>query len=478
MSGYTQHSRSWRDYPVKRAISVLSCAAVLIALLPTTASAAAASRYSDHSVEASCDGSVEGGYASVFVATSTHFGDGANVDVWLDPAVPFEDQQSMSGSGGTVDRVEDSTEFTLTSTVDVFDPDGTQLGAAVATATMTRLGEPEIIGPELGKSNQQSMTTGTRQELAGSATLDLPGLAMSEIVCSGMVTDVDVFQTNPHAFVSSDQGVTMDCFWQSDDTIASFFATNGAFGFFADAGLSKPDVDISGSSDSGSLTATSLAATIPLIDFNTGDPRAAIASATFTHIGNPYTSALIVQGGRTKSTQQALAAHGTLAFDTGNSFEMDAAHCRANSFDTHSQANVTSGPKPGAAPANDAPDGAIHLTSRSKPNLLTGSTALEAEVPNLTCPSGERDAMGHTVWYTVTGTGGPITIDTSGSDFDTVAAVFAPDGEGLTEIACDDDVEFVPIGASYQAVVTFDSDAGVEYFIEVGGYANFFTGDA
>ena len=27
--------------------------------------------------------------------------------------------------------------------------------------------------------------------------------------------------------------------------------------------------------------------------------------------------------------------------------------------------------------------------------------------------------MGHTVWYTVTGTGGPITIDTSGSGSDT-----------------------------------------------------------
>ena len=56
--------------------------------------------------------------------------------------------------------------------------------------------------------------------------------------------------------------------------------------------------------------------------------------------------------------------------------------------------------------------------------------------------------------------------------------MFAPDGEGLTEIACDDDVVFVPIGGSYQAVVTFDSVAGVEYYVQVGGFANIFTGDA
>jgi len=86
--------------------------------------------------------------------------------------------------------------------------------------------------------------------------------------------------------------------------------------------------------------------------------------------------------------------------------------------------------------------------------------------------------MGHIVWYTVIGTGGPISIDTSGSDFDTVVAVFAPDGEGFTEVACDDDVEYVPIGVSYQAVVTFDSEAGVDYYVEVGGFANIFTGDA
>ena len=127
-------------------------------------------------------------------------------------------------------------------------------------------------------------------------------------------------------------------------------------------------------------------------------------------------------------------------------------------------------------PVNDAPDGAIRLTPKSKPDVLTGSTVIDAEVPNTTCPSGPFDAMGHTVWYTIIGTGAPVTIDTSGSDFDTVAAAYLPD-TGFTEIVCDDDVDFVPIGGSLQAVITFDTEAGVEYYVQVGGYQNPFSGD-
>jgi len=466
---------------VKRAFTVLSCAAMLVALLPATTSAAGATRYSDQSAEASCDGSFDGGYASVFLFTSTQFDDGANADVWLDPAVPFEDPQTMSGFGSTVDRADGPTDVVLSATFTMFDTDGNELGDAVVTATMTPSGDPEVLEPSTDKTNFQSVTTGTIQPLEGTATLSLPGLADSELTCFGDASDTDVFQTNPHALVSSAQGVNIDCSWAvGDDTRAFFFGQQFGTSSFYGAGLTTPAVDWNGFGETpGAISPTSVNATIPLVETNTGDPGSAVATASFTTLGSPYTSTIIVQDGRTKTTEQALVAHGSIVFEpSGDSFEMDAEHCTASTFDAHSQANVSSGPKVGAASVNDTPDGAIHLTPNSKPSVLTGGTALEAEVPNLTCPDGDRDAMGHTVWYTVTGTGGPITIDTSGSDFDTVAAVFAPDGEGLTEIACDDDVVFVPIGTSYQAVVTFDSEAGVDYYVEVGGFANIFTGDA
>jgi len=200
--------------------------------------------------------------------------------------------------------------------------------------------------------------------------------------------------------------------------------------------------------------------------------------ATLSPIGDPVTSTFISQSNRTKSTQQALAADGTLTFDIDvDPFVMDAEHCRANTFDSHSQGNVPSGPKPAAAPANDAPDGAVRLKAGARATLLTGGTVIDAEVPNLTCPEGQFDAMGHTVWYTIVGTGSPVTIDTSGSDFDTVVAAYSAGDEGLTEVACIDDVDFVPIGGSYQAILTFDTEPGVEYFVQVGGIMNPFSGD-
>ena len=81
---------------MKRAFAALASAAVLVALLPATVGAAAPLNYSDHSVEAFCEGTIDGGYASVGLVTSTQFGDGANADVWLDPAVPFEEPRRRS----------------------------------------------------------------------------------------------------------------------------------------------------------------------------------------------------------------------------------------------------------------------------------------------------------------------------------------------------------------------------------------------
>src|SRR4029077_4910427 len=123
-----------------------------------------------------------------------------------------------------------------------------------------------------------------------------------------------------------------------------FFGQQGATFSFFGAGLRTPALDMNGGSEAGRLRPTSVNATIPLEDVNTGDPGSAIATASFTKIGNPYTSTIIVQGGRTKTTEQALAAHGSVVFEpSGDSFEMDAEHCHTNTFDAHSQSNVSSG---------------------------------------------------------------------------------------------------------------------------------------
>ena len=98
----------------------------------------------------------------------------------------------------------------------------------------------------------------------------------------------------------------------------------------------------------------------------------------------------------------------------------------------------------------------------------------EPEFPILTCPGGFSDNFGRTLWYTIEGTGGPVTIDTAGSGIDTLIGVFVTTDAGFEEIACDDDVEFEPVGATYQAALTIDTEVGVTYYVEVGGFFNFF----
>ena len=64
------------------------------------------------------------------------------------------------------------------------------------------------------------------------------------------------------------------------------------------------------------------------------------------------------------------------------------------------------------------------------------------------------------MWYTIEGTGGPVTIDTAGSNIDTLIGVYVPTDPGYEEIACIDDVEFEPVGATYQAALTIDTEDG------------------
>ncbi len=188
---------------------------------------------------------------------------------------------------------------------------------------------------------------------------------------------------------------------------------------------------------------------------------------------------LIQNTGHVKTIQQALDPSGALAFSTGDTFTIDNAHCNAVEFATHAIHTQPSGPKAGAVPPNDTIGGAIALKVGARLNAQTTGTANDPEIQVETCPQGFSDKFGHTLWYTVQGTGSPITVDTAGSSMDTVVAVFVADGGGgLTEVACNDDVDFVPIGSTFQAAVTLDTQASVTYWIEAGGYMNPFVGIA
>ena len=91
---------------------------------------------------------------------------------------------------------------------------------------------------------------------------------------------------------------------------------------------------------------------------------------------------------------------------------------------------------------------------------LTGAASTEPGEPQ---PCGETGA---TVWYRITPDEDVVVdIDTFGSTFDTVLAVYA--GDGLAPVDCNDDS-----GATLQSRVVFDAAAGTTYLMQAGGFAS------
>ena len=447
---------------MKRVWMAVALAAIVASLFPSAVSADRVVKFENHHVGAFCEGDIEGGFATTEMASDTAFGEFAVADVFQDPA-------SLSGFSESV-TVDEGDPVVLSATLDFVDGEGEPAGTGTLDVTLTRVGDPETFdGDDFGNVN--SHTVAVVQFLEGSGTLTLPDQTEIALFCGGEIVDESVFETSPHTFTANNEGVVIDCFWAFDDSFASFFAVDDAFGFFADANHFTADLDLFQSGQpSGSIDATGVTVSLELVDALTGDPYTADAAAEFTPMGEPVASVITSENGKTKLVEQRFSIEGTLEFSSGDSFEMDDEACFANTFDVHDIFTNPSGPKPGRAPVNDTPEGAVALEPGDRVTLNTSGTALDPEVPIVTCPDGPGDDLGHTVWYTVEGTGDVITVDTAGSHFDTVLAVYVMEGDELVEIACIDDVFFDPIGLTFQAAISGPTEEGVTYWIQVGGF--------
>ncbi|MEC8513524.1 MAG: VCBS repeat-containing protein [Planctomycetota bacterium] len=76
------------------------------------------------------------------------------------------------------------------------------------------------------------------------------------------------------------------------------------------------------------------------------------------------------------------------------------------------------------------------------------------------------------VWFSYTAqSSGPVTIDLSGSSYDTGAAVWVGDCASLVQVGCDDDG-----GLGLTSLLSFTASAGTTYYVQVGGFRGS-TGD-
>ena len=113
-------------------------------------------------------------------------------------------------------------------------------------------------------------------------------------------------------------------------------------------------------------------------------------------------------------------------------------------------------------PSNDNLTNSVGLTGAALRTSGTNTNAtLEADEPNIGGIPG-----GNSVWWSWTAPfSGRLTINTFGSDFNTLLGVFTAEADGLTPVASNDDAS-----GTFQSRVTFDVAAGTTYLIDVDGY--------
>ena len=114
-------------------------------------------------------------------------------------------------------------------------------------------------------------------------------------------------------------------------------------------------------------------------------------------------------------------------------------------------------------PANDKFAYTQPVGNQSPWTAYTVGATTQANEPLAAC---ESIYFGATVWYSLTvAVNSSVTVDTFGSDFDTVLAVYTGPSLGLlTRVICDDDT------SGYRSRVQFPAVPGTTYWIQVGGY--------
>lgn len=478
--------------PRRRAGALSLLLALLASLLLVTAPAQAnAERFTEQIITVDCGFiSDPGGGTLLLNLFLTDVGGGfADVVWWPAGTAPETDPPLLIPETGTPTFTFDGASLSVTVALVVLDdPDHIPADATIE-ATVTPNGDPIPIDvvEEPGRG-VHIRRVGTSQAILVSGTVTLPTGEPAETVefadCTGVVETVSVFATFPDAFVTNFSQVTLICELNSGEDFL-FLGADSFNGVETFVSLFFLPADMTASSISGftesfsdpivRLDAEGFSASIPLFEDATGNPvGTAVASASFTPSGAPTHYVLDAMSARVRVTEQPMAVSGALDMP-GALPDFDLAGCRAAVVEEKIIDPTPSGPKPrGAAPVNDLPSGAISLApGDALRNVSTAGAAEAAEAPCQATFEGEVFEVapfGHTVWYTVEGTGAPVTIDTAGTSFDTVIGVYA--GAELSPVTCVDDV-FLGItfeARTLQAAVTFETVPGETYYVQIGGF--------
>jgi hypothetical protein len=463
---------------VRRAAALIG-ATLLMAALPAAASAKPPEKTVVSVQDAACFGLAAGERTVDLMGSVDDVGTDAFLDVWS--GAPFESDVILTAdfdAPATVVFSGDTVTMSIPLVSTGVDPTVTE-GTATVSGTRTAVAPIQVRDQfRNGNRTERIVVNGTEYVLTG--TLTLPGDApvpLDPAVCNGAAFTQQSFTNNANSAIRvfSVNGGECELVNEDGDTATLFPFIDG--GFFAIDGIvtdaAGTQIGVNGSGDADATGSASFP--VDEYDPDTFESLGTTGSATLAVVGSgeAFGYTLRSSSGFARVRGVLLDLEGTLSTSVG---DFDLGSCVSTLGESKEVTTPSSGPQPGGKrPANDLPSGAITLKPGGKATAATkgAQVAAEGEYPCLTFTDPfdgtEVSAFGeHTVWYKVAGTGRQVTVDTAGSSFDTVLAVYegSPDGE---VVACVDDTPLEPVGRTLQAQATFPTTAGTTYWVQVGG---------
>lgn len=356
---------------------------------------------------------------------------------------------------------------------------GENVGTASVAGTYEQIGDLELIFE--GRSKFANVVQDERLEVAPLGVAGLLEVAIEGFEptafdlaeCEGVRELYQLWHTNPTAFVRRVSGTEMFCELEADGWFLEVFGYDvddeGELHLTAWEPGTEPYEDmpaVFGFAEQPDLSYGALDLDVELWTPFSEDPFGiAQVEATLAQ-GEFFGVEVLFQNGYLKVDSYALLVEGSLTMPSGVLFDMS--ECGGDHFEEKVFENPNESQGKGNPPGNDAIEGSVELTNGDNVH-----TRMAAEGSEATCidPDFGEIPLGKTVWYTVAGTGDPMTVDTTGSDFDTVAAVYTMEGSELVQQGCLDD-NFDETGFRNVVALTFDTVADETYYVQIGGFDN------